>query len=146
MFESFATARGVQKTACPIAVVEQDVEIPKPLPHPSVHIIVNRVPVIQKMTAAYFDVPMNFFMCKLRDKKFSWPRMVGMYLCREITDLSYPQIGRLFDRDHTTILHGYRRTKSLMSSDPEFAVRVILLSRKVQEALEGRIKPTEKQE
>jgi chromosomal replication initiator protein len=42
-------------------------------------------------------------------------RQVGMYVCRELTDLSYPQIGKEFGgRDHTTVIHAYDKIANLM--------------------------------
>ena len=43
-----------------------------------------------------------------------------MYLCRELTDLSYPQIGKYFgNRDHSTVLHAYEKIFSEMKGDEE---------------------------
>ena len=43
-----------------------------------------------------------------------------MYVCRELTDLSYPQIGREFgDRDHTTVIHAYEKVAKLMQEKQE---------------------------
>lgn len=51
-------------------------------------------------------------------------RRVAMYLARELTDLSYPRIGKAFGRDHSTVISAYRGTLSQMSTDKRFAERV----------------------
>ena len=51
-------------------------------------------------------------------------RRVAMYLTRELTDLSYPRIGKAFGRDHSTVISAYRGTLSQMSTNKRFADRV----------------------
>ena len=54
-----------------------------------------------------------------RTARIAWPRQVAMYLSRELTGESLPAIGRYFGgRDHTTVLHAWRRTKTRMAEDP----------------------------
>ena len=56
-------------------------------------------------------------------------RQVAMYLCRELTDLSLPKIGRILGgRDHTTVMHGVNKIKKLLTTDPELARQVSHLS------------------
>ena len=56
-------------------------------------------------------------------------RHVAMFLCRRLTDLSLPKIGKLIGgRDHTTVMHGIRKTKQRISSDPSLARQVSKLS------------------
>ncbi len=56
-------------------------------------------------------------------------RQTAMYLCRDLTDLSLPRIGRLFGgRDHTTVLHAVEKVKRLMQSDRQLFERVTALS------------------
>jgi chromosomal replication initiator protein len=46
------------------------------------------------------------------------PRQIAMYLCRELTDASFPEIGRLFGgKDHTTIMHACRQIVKAKESD-----------------------------
>lgn len=60
-----------------------------------------------------------------RKRKIARPRQITMFLARELTALSLPQIGRaLGDRDHTTVLHGVRRIKALMPDKPKLAAHV----------------------
>ena len=50
---------------------------------------------------------------KKRTRTLAFPRQIAMYLCRELTDTSLPQIGELFGgRDHTTVIHAYEKISS----------------------------------
>ena len=52
--------------------------------------------------------------CRLR--KIARPRQMAMYLCREMTGASLPQIGRHFRRDHTTVLHAQRKIAAMAAA------------------------------
>ena len=68
-----------------------------------------------------------------RKQPLARARQVAMYLCRELTDLSLPRIGREFgNRDHTTVLHGLDRVKRLMQSDQLVFDRVTALSQSLR--------------
>ena len=67
-------------------------------------------------TARYFDLDPADFLSPNRSRTLVVPRHIAMYLCRELTDLSLPQIGvRFGGRDHSTVLHGCNKVKSLMA-------------------------------
>lgn len=79
---------------------------------------------IQRRVAEYYQIRREDLSSKKRTKTLTLPRHVAMYLCKELTSHSYPEIAAAFDkRDHTTILHGcrkiagLRRTDSAMDSD-----------------------------
>lgn len=56
---------------------------------------------------------------KSRKREFAYPRQLAMYLCRQLTGRSYPAIGQhMGDRDHTTVLHGYRKVRTLVQCNP----------------------------
>ena len=52
-----------------------------------------------------------------RDKSYTYPRQIAMYICRELTALSLPEIGREFRKDHSTVLHNINKIKDLMEKD-----------------------------
>jgi len=55
-----------------------------------------------------------------RTRNLVHARQIAMYVCRELTDLSYPQIGREFGgRDHTTVIHAYEKVAALMQEKHE---------------------------
>ena len=51
----------------------------------------------------------------------AFPRQVAMYLCRKLTGLSYPEIGRLFnDKHHSTVMHSVEKIEKMIEDDPDF--------------------------
>jgi chromosomal replication initiator protein len=65
---------------------------------------------IQEVVCAQFHVKMTELKSRRRSKTLVHPRQIAMYLCRELTDASYPEIGRQFGgKDHTTIIHACRQ-------------------------------------
>ena len=66
-----------------------------------------------------FGLSPNELLSSSRTARIAWPRQVAMYLSRELTDESLPAIGRRFGgRDHTTVLHAWRRTRTRIAEDP----------------------------
>lgn len=73
------------------------------------------VDLIQKKVAEHFDIRLQDMKVKRRNKAIAYPRQVAMYLARELTDYSLPEIGEFFGgRDHTTVLHAYSRIQEEM--------------------------------
>ncbi len=67
---------------------------------------------IQRCVAEEFGIPLPELKTKKRNKNIVLPRQVAMFLSRELTDLSLPEIGGCFGgKDHTTVLHSYNKIK-----------------------------------
>jgi len=70
---------------------------------------------VKQQTASYFEITVDDLVSQSRTHTFVTARQIAMYLCRELTDLSLPKIGQEFGgRDHTTVMHAYRKIKDLM--------------------------------
>lgn len=68
------------------------------------------IEIIQKKVAEYFDIRLSDMKAKKRSKIVVYPRQIAMYLARELTSHSLPEIGEQFGgRDHTTVLHAYEK-------------------------------------
>ncbi|MEI6132646.1 MAG: chromosomal replication initiator protein DnaA [Bacillota bacterium] len=65
--------------------------------------------IILNTVAKYFDIRNEEIVGKKRNKEFTTPRHIAMFLCRELTDFSLPHIGKIFSKDHTTIMHGIEK-------------------------------------
>lgn len=66
-------------------------------------------------TAAMFGLTVEQLTSKSRTRDLVHARQIGMYVCREMTDLSYPQIAKEFGgRDHTTVIHAYEKVSTRM--------------------------------
>lgn len=74
---------------------------------------------VQETVAAKFHVKMSDMKSKRRTKALVYPRQIAMFLCREITQQSYPEIARHFGgKDHTTIMHACKQIEKAKQSDP----------------------------
>ena len=84
-------------------------------------------------TSAYFDVSMDDLLGPNRSQMLVQARQISMYLCREMTDLSLPKIGQLFGgRDHTTVMHAYRKIKDQLGSNRGIYDKVTELSNRIK--------------
>jgi len=76
---------------------------------------------IQKLVADYFDLKVSELKSKNNSKAIAQPRQIGMYLCRQLTDASLPEIGREFGgKHHTTVLHSIKKVGEKMGVNREF--------------------------
>ena len=73
---------------------------------------------IQEAVCSQFHVKLTELKSRRRSKTLVHPRQIAMYLCRELTDASYPEIGRQFGgKDHTTIIHACRQVAKAKETD-----------------------------
>ena len=80
---------------------------------------------IQKTVADYFNVKVSDLRAKRRTVSIVRPRQIAMYLVRELTTHSFPEIGEFFGgKDHTTVLHSYNKIAA--ERDRDVAVRSLL--------------------
>jgi chromosomal replication initiator protein len=85
---------------------------------------------IQRKVAEHFNIRLSDMIGPKRVRTIARPRQIAMFLSKELTSRSLPEIGRRFGgRDHTTIIHGVRKVEELRESDPQFAEDVDLLRR-----------------
>lgn len=75
---------------------------------------------IQRVVAEYFKIKITDLLSPRRTRSVARPRQIAMALAKELTSLSYPEIGEAFGgRDHTTVLHGCRNIAGLRSTNPD---------------------------
>ncbi|ABI67360.1 chromosomal replication initiator protein DnaA [Syntrophomonas wolfei] len=87
---------------------------------------------IQKTVAAHYHLEINEIISKKRNKQLVYPRHIAMYLCRKLTDASFPQIGEQFGgRDHTTVMHAHEKLVNELLSDRELVAEIELLCKKI---------------
>ncbi len=73
---------------------------------------------IQKLVAENFQIRVNELKSPKRLKNLVLPRQIAMYICRKMTDLSYPEIGTKFGgKDHSTIIHAIKKIEKKMEED-----------------------------
>ena len=68
------------------------------------------VELVQKTVSKYYKIKESTIKGKKRSRSIAFPRQIAMYLCRELTEDSFPEIGAKFGgKDHTTVMYAYRK-------------------------------------
>jgi len=87
---------------------------------------------IQKKVAEYFNISVKEMQSSRRARTVARPRQVAMYLAKQLTSRSLPEIGRKFDRDHTTVMHAVRKVEELVAEDAGLAENIDALRRSLE--------------
>ena len=88
---------------------------------------------IQKKVAEHYSIRLTDMASPRRARAVARPRQVAMYLAKQLTQRSLPEIGRRFgNRDHTTVMHAVSRIAELMAADAAFAEDVALLRKMLE--------------
>ncbi len=88
---------------------------------------------IQRKVAEHYNIRLTDMSSARRARNVARPRQVAMYLAKQLTSRSLPEIGRKFgNRDHTTVMHAVSRIIELTAADPAFAEDVELLRRMLE--------------
>jgi len=91
---------------------------------------------IQNAVCAFYGVSLRDMLSPRRDAAIVRPRQVAVYLCKQLTMLSMPKIGKLFgNRDHTTILASNRKIAGLVTRDADLAAAVATLTEQIMKSL-----------
>ena len=76
---------------------------------------------IQRNIASFYNTKISDIKSKKKNKVFIKPRHTAMFLTRQLTSLSLPEIGRHFGgRDHSTVLHAIQKVENIAKNDPDF--------------------------
>ena len=75
---------------------------------------------IQKKVSSYYNLSLSDMSSSRRSINIARPRQIAMFLCKELTSYSYPEIGRAFGgKDHTTVIHAVKKIESMLKIDPK---------------------------
>ncbi|HYV02454.1 MAG TPA: chromosomal replication initiator protein DnaA, partial [Actinomycetota bacterium] len=88
--------------------------------------------VIMEETATFYALTTDDLVSKSRSRPLTTARHVAMYLLRELTGLSLIRIGELFERDHTTALHGIKKIEALLPARGGIYRQVQDLTKKIR--------------
>lgn len=92
----------------------------------------NDVAKIQKVVADYFQISIDDLRGKKRSSNISFPRQIAMYLCRKLTDESFPKIGIEFGgKDHTTVMHSCDKIEKEIKNNKELAKTIDKLQKEI---------------
>lgn len=95
------------------------------------------VPDIQKMVAEYYSLTIADLKSVRRERRIVRPRQLAMFLAKELTPLSFPDIAMCFGRDHTTVMHAIRTIEDLLPRDERLARDLDILKSKLKEETHG---------
>lgn len=91
---------------------------------------------IQRVCCAHYGISRTLLVAERRFAQVVKVRQIGMYLCKEMTPRSLPDIGRRFgNRDHTTVLHAVRKIDHLASRDDALAAEIKILRTAILESI-----------
>lgn len=90
------------------------------------------IELIQKVVAERFNVSLNDLVGKRRTYNIAFARQAAMYICRQLTSRSYPEIGAYFGgRDHSTVIHAKRVISEKLQTDSSFQSQIDQLQRRI---------------
>ena len=87
---------------------------------------------IQNTVAAYFNLNIQEMLSSRRTRSLARPRQIAMYLVKQHTTNSLPEIGRKFsNRDHTTVIHAVKKIEELIKKDSEIKQNISEIKKKL---------------
>ncbi|WP_439110686.1 chromosomal replication initiator protein DnaA [Lentibacter sp.] len=88
---------------------------------------------IQRKVSEHYNIRLSDMIGPKRVRTYARPRQIAMYLCKQLTSRSLPEIGRCFGgRDHTTIMYGVRKIDDLRMQDGQLAEDIEILRRMLE--------------
>jgi chromosomal replication initiator protein len=87
---------------------------------------------IQHIVADFFHIRLADLKSKRRTQHIAFCRQVAMYLCRKITDSSFPTIGESFSRDHSTVIHAFNLIQRRVTNDSAFRFSIEKIERELK--------------
>ena len=82
------------------------------------------ISIIKKIVAKHYNIKIEDLSSNRRTQSVAWPRQITMYLATELTDLSLLEIGREFNRDHSTVVHARDVVKDKLEESPFFSAEI----------------------
>ncbi len=79
---------------------------------------------IIKAVAKYFETDPSLLLGKNNSEKIVMPRQIAMYIVRDMVGLSYPKIGEIFKKDHSTVMHAIKKLNDLMEKDDALKTQI----------------------
>ena len=90
--------------------------------------------IIQKVIADNYQISISDLKSKKRDKKYVFPRQVAIYIARELTEISYSELGNEFGgKDHSTIMHAYDKIAESIKLDSSLEAKINIMMREIKE-------------
>lgn len=88
---------------------------------------------IQKTVAKHFNIKVSDLISNKKMKVFAFPRQIAMYICRKLTNNSFPEIGSKFGgKDHSTVIHAVKKIESKVKEDLILENNINLLTKNLE--------------
>lgn len=87
---------------------------------------------ILNQVTAEFGVSINDLTGRLRDREFVVPRQIAMFLIKEHTKMSLVEIGKMFNRDHSTVIYSIRTVRDLLETNKVFREKYEQIPRQIE--------------
>lgn len=91
------------------------------------------IDIIQKVVADNFQISVSELKGKKKDKKYSVPRQIAIYIAKEMTEITYTELGSEFSKDHSTIMHNYKAIEDKIKIDSNLDAKIKVLMREIKE-------------
>ena len=89
---------------------------------------------ILKVVADAYQISVADLKGKKKDKKYAVPRQISIYIAREMTEISYMELGNEYSgKDHSTMMYAYNKISELLKTDPSLESRIKNLMREIKE-------------
>ena len=89
---------------------------------------------IQKVVAEHYNISLSDIKSKKKSNKFVIPRQIAIYIARQITEYSFPELGNEFGgRDHTTAMHSYKKIEDAVKTDSSLDTTIQMLIREIKD-------------
>ena len=89
---------------------------------------------ILKVVADAYQISVADLKGKKKDKKYAVPRQISIYIAREMTEISYMELGNEYSgKDHSTMMYAYNKISDLLKTDPSLESRIKNLMREIKE-------------
>ena len=86
---------------------------------------------IVNVVAEHYEISPSMLMNKNRSRDVAYPRQICMYLCKQLTSYSLADIGKYMSKDHTTVLHGYKKICEDLKTDDSLKNTIDILIKKI---------------
>jgi len=85
---------------------------------------------IMKVVSAHYGIKVSDLKSKSNARPIAYPRQVAMYMCKHLTDLSYPEIGKVFNnKHHSTVMYSVEKIDQLIQDDQQVARTIEMLTK-----------------
>ncbi|MBO4707723.1 MAG: chromosomal replication initiator protein DnaA [Elusimicrobiaceae bacterium] len=123
---SYASIHGVNAT---ISIAKEVLADIINLEEQKYNISINK---IKEAVCKHYKVNLEDLNSKKKNNSIAWPRQIAMYLATELTSLSLPEIGREFNRDHTTVIHAKEKVKEEIKNNTFFIPVINLITEEIK--------------